>query len=275
MQRKALLFAGVRALGRIVRRIIHVLLILVGFLVMLFSAFSTVEPFLAILFFGGLGIAMMIKGFSLDNRLAHRVAGERKENATHRIAEITSAPWDTDRTLVVGSDILIPMVFALSCGIIGVGMIYKWLSGSSWEAIDSYLVFLFAAGSVPMSFWVYHSLGKPACVLDTKGIRTTFFGDIPWNHVSGIALEKIDFLGWKPDALVLNVFPQPRPKWSLRWTRGTMSTIGLSVSGDGKLVVPFKDKRETPETVEAVARHLWNQATGKTPIDPPRHPAGK
>lgn len=237
-------------------------LLLIAGLVTTVAGLATLrdDPFSSLIVM--LGGGMMGVAWYLDRlRVRHRDESVAKEIA-NRIAALTGRPWQPHERLEVPPN---RWLFGLMLGMTLVGgwMVQlgvssptiKWplvLGGALFLAIDALLLPSMFAG-----------IGKPALVLDRKGLTTPVDGAISWSAVEGIYLQVIENRGVRNYSLVFRVPEYAKAVRSIHWSQHWLALFGLGALRRGQVGVPLRPGKERPETIEAVARHLWKSATGR------------
>lgn len=209
-----------------------------------------------------LGLGMVVVTFYLD-RLRVRHRDERVAQAiSERTATLTRRPWQAHERLEVPPN---RWLFGL---MLGMALVGGWmvLLGFGTPNIKWPLVLggvLFLAIETLMLPSMLTGLGKPALMLDRKGLTTPVDGAIPWSAVEGIYLQVIEHRGVKNYALIFRVPTYVKTVSSIHWSQRWLALFGLGALRRAQVGVPLRPGKERPETIEAVARHLWKSATGR------------
>ncbi len=178
-----------------------------------------------------------------------------------RIAELTKAPWQIGQRLVVRSGV------GLFFGLTVIGLIcLAILNAELAKPTDiKYHFVAFATAFLPIVLIGIVRTGaelfNPALQLSVQGIVTPIHGRIPWSEITGIDLYKQNNKGFISYLLHLRVEQYRKVVKNIHWTEHVLGLIGLGAMRRGYITVRIKDKNEQPETVYAVARFLWKQAT--------------
>lgn len=210
-----------------------------------------------------LGVGLIFAAFVSDRRRERRAAEKRRHNITHRIAELTKAPWPSHQTMKILSNVrwmllVIALMGTASAGIVYIGITegaIQWppvLSGSFLLALT-----LFA---LPRNLL---GLGKPSCELDRNGFVTPIHGRIPWHEVNGIHLQQFTNRGVTVSTLFIRVENYRRVVADIHWTERILAIFGLGALRRGIVAIRLNDSKEVPETIYAVARFLWKQSTAR------------
>lgn len=247
--------------GGVMPRILNLLLFIVGIM-------STVVGLLGLqsnpvlLAAIPVGVGLMIIAYKGDASREQRVADIRRANIDKRIAELTKSSWASHQTLKVSGSIWLAIVMLL-VAIASILAVQVGVSGSSirWPLLLPGLFFLgIGAIALPRTL---ASLFRPALELNKYGFATPIHGSIWWRDVSGVYLQTITNRGTTSYALSFRVEHYRQIVKDIHWTERLLSLIGLGAIRRGMVGLPLRDGDEKPETIEAVARFLWSQATGQ------------
>lgn len=209
-----------------------------------------------------LGGASLCAAFFLDRLRVSQNDARVTTEIEERTKELTQRAWQPHERLEVPSSLLIPL-FLLGL-VLGSGwMLYVGLDPTdrSWPLALGGLFFLALAGLM----LPYHvsELGKPALILDYRGLTTAVDGTVPWSAVDGIYLQEIKNRGIRNWTLFFHIPHFARVVKKIHWSQRWLAFFGLGALRLRRVGVPLRSGREHPETIEAVARHLWVSATGK------------
>jgi hypothetical protein len=236
-------------------KIVNLLLLVGGMIMAGFGlAASRVSPVL-------FGLGLIVLAFFSDRRRERRVNEKRSSDIAGRIAELTRAPWHSRQTLQIHRSPWTAVglmlggfasAWAIHKGITSVPVVWKLvLGGSLFLALAAVALARSLAGP-----------GKPACELDRNGFVTPFHGPIPWREVSGIYLQQFTHRGTTTSILFFRVERFRHIAADIHWSERLFALFGLGALRRGVIGVQLKGSEEDPETVHAVARFLWKQATG-------------
>ena len=197
-----------------------------------------------------------------DGLRAHRREEVVVEEIAGRTAELTRCPWPSHERLEIP-----PNWWSFWCTLgltlLGGPMVMLGFDAPivSWPPLLAGAAFL-ALGALTLPT-VLASVGKPALVLDRKGLKTPVDGEIPWSAVEGVFLQVLEHRGEKTYSLFFHVPTYaevvPRVHWGQRW----LAMFRLGALCRGQISVSLRAGKERPETIEAVARFLWKSATGR------------
>lgn len=209
-----------------------------------------------------LGVGMVVLAFKLDkNRVKQRDVRVADE-INNRIATLTRRPWMQHEQFQVpqsGAQVAsLLLVFLLGGGGVWLGL---HATSTNWLLV---LGSMFLLGIVALSSpVVLAGIGKPALVLDRFGFQTPVDGLIAWRHVEGIYLQVVTYRGVKNYSLVFKVPEYAKAVSSIHWSQRLLAMFGLGGLRRGSVSVSIKGGKDQPETIEAVARHLWHSETGR------------
>jgi hypothetical protein len=209
-----------------------------------------------------LGVASVLLAFVSDSRRVKRrdarVAGE----VADRISALTRRPWMLHERLELPPNRAMALM-ALGAVILGGGAAYLGFSAAptKWALmLGGLLIFGIGVLVAPVAL---AGIGKPALVLDRSGFRTPVDGPLPWHYVDGIHLQVIEHRGVKNYSLMFRVPDYANAASSVHWSQRWLAPFGLGGLRRGVVAVVVRSGKERPETVEAVARHLWRTATDR------------
>jgi len=241
--------------------VINALLLLSGIVVtiagIVMAASNAVNWLLAVF---GIGLVLLAVYFDRQ-RVKQRDARVAEEIAT-RVSALTNRPWLEHEQFEVPQNLkqVFLVLFMLVVG-----------SWAAWSGIHStplkwplILCGIFFLGLVvlvlPASL---AGIGKPALVLSCKGFRTPVEGLVEWRFVEGIYLQIVEMRGVKSYSLLFGVPDYANAVASIHWSQKYMAHFGLGGLRKGRIGVELKGAKEQPEAIEALARHLWKQATAR------------
>lgn len=208
------------------------------------------------------GVGMLCVALYLDRlRVCHQDETVAKEIADRTVA-LTGRPWQLHERLETPPN---RWLFGFVLGMTLVGGLLLQL-GFSTPGIEWPLVLggaFFLAIGVLMLPTLLPGVGKPALVLDRKGLTTPVDGAISWSDVEGIYLQVVEHRGTKNYSLVFRVPAYAKVVSSIHWSQHWLALFGLGALRRGQVGVPLRPGKERPETIEAVARYLWKSATGR------------
>lgn len=208
------------------------------------------------------GIGLMYIAYSGDAARERNVADTRRTSIDKRIAELTKSPWASHQALKVSGSIWLAIVMLL-VAISSALAVQAGVSGPSirWPMLLLGLFFLgISVIALPRTL---ASLFWPALELNKYGFVTPIHGTISWRDVSGVYLQAITNRGTTSYALSFRVDHYRQIVKDIHWTERLLYLIGLGAARRGIVGLPLRDGDEKPETIEAVARFLWTQATGQ------------
>lgn len=236
-------------------KIVHLLLLAGGMIIAIFglAAFHVA----AIL----LGSAMIAVAFFSDRRRERQEKEKRNAENARRVAELIRAPRHSHKTLKLDGSYWVAVGLMLG-GFASALAIHKGITSDAvrWQWVLGGAFFLaLIAIALPRSL---ASLGKPLLELDRDGFAMPIHGRIPWREVSGVDLHQITHRGMTTSILFFRVMRYQHIVASIHWTERVMAAFGLGAVARGIVGAPLAIAKENPETVYAVARFLWKQATG-------------
>jgi hypothetical protein len=236
-------------------RIIN-LFLLAGGLIMTAFGLLTIRVTLILVGVGLIAVAVI-----RDQRRAQQVKEKQSADIARRIAELTQATWHSHQTLKVHRSAWMAIGLLLG-GLASAWAVHDGITGASvrWPLVFGGSLFLAAiAIALPRSL---ASPGKPACELDRNGFVTPVHGRMPWREVSGIHLHQVTHRGATTSFLFFRVARFRHIAADIHWSERVLALFGLGALRRGIVGVPLKGADENPETIYAVARFLWKQATG-------------
>lgn len=238
---------------------INLLLLLLGLLLAVSSLFlrGTPASFAVI----ALGVGLIVLALISDYRRKKRVTEEERIETDRRIADLTQAAWPSHQTLKIqGSAWMVLLVLLI--GLTGTWAVHAGITAAPFRwlfVLGGAFVMAVTAIAFPRAL---AGLGKPACEFDADGFVTPIHGRIRWNEVTGINLQQTTHRGVTTSILLVRTELHKRPLPDLHWTERVLALLGLGALRRGIVGVQLRDRREKPQTVYAVARFLWKQATG-------------
>lgn len=236
-------------------KIVNLLLLVGGMIVAVFGL-AGFHVAAILLGFGMIGVA-----YFSDQRRERWKKEKRSADIARRIAELTQAPWDSHKTLKLDGNHWLAVGLMLG-GFTSSLAIHKGITSDAvhWQWVLGGAFFLaLIAIALPRSL---ASLGKPVCELDRNGFAVPIHGRIPWREVSGIDLYQFTHRGMTTSILLFRVARYQHVVANIHWTERVLALFGLGAIARGIVGVRLTTSRENPETVYAVARFLWKQATG-------------
>jgi hypothetical protein len=211
----------------------------------------------------GCGLVLCILAIILDHRRARQAALWRKIHLKHRIANLTKIPWQPHQSLKIKGIGFHFIFYSVSIGFFGALLISSGISAEQWKWSNLLAGSICLAISLLMMAYELSVLGKPACELDRDGVSIPLFGRIPWHAITGIHLleqtHRRMTIAYKLSFRVSdtqNILPHAH------WMERFLYALHIGRIRQKALSTWLLDKNELPETVEAVARFLWKQATG-------------
>lgn len=208
-----------------------------------------------------LGFGMIVVALFSDRRRERLEREKRCADTARRIAELTQAPWHSHKTLKLDGShwMTVGLIFggfasvlAIHKGITADTVHWQWVLGGA---------FFFTLIAIALSRSLA-SLGKPLLVLDRNGFTMPIHGRIPWGEVSGIDLHQFTHRGMATSVLFFRVERYRHIVANMHWIEQALAAFGLGAVARGIVGVRLPASKENPETVYAVARFLWKQATG-------------
>jgi len=236
-------------------KIVNLLLLVGG---MIIAVFGLAAFHVAVIL---LGVGMIVVAYFSDQRRERREKEQRSADIARRIAELTQAPWHSHKTLKLHGSHWMAVGLMLG-GLASALATHKGITSASvqwqWVLGGSFFLAVIAIG-LPRSL---ASLGKPACELDRNGFVMPIHGRIPWREVTGIHLYQFTHRGMTTSTLLFRVARYQNIVADIHWTERALALFGLGAVARGIVGVRLVSSKESPETVNAVARFLWKQATG-------------
>lgn len=236
-------------------KIVNLLLLVGGMIMAVFGlAAFHVAPIL-------LGFGMIAAAFFSDRRRERLEKEKRSADIARRIAELTQAPWHSRKTLKLDGSRWMAVGLTLG-GFASALAIHKGITSDAvhWQWVLGGAFFLAViAIALPRSL---ASLGTPLLELDRDGFAMPIHGRIPWREVSGVDLNQFTHRGTTTSILLFRVARYRHIVASIHWTERVLALFGLGAVARGIVGVRLPSSKENPETVYAVARFLWKQATG-------------
>lgn len=241
-------------------RSVNLLLLVIGIIItvigLAIATGSSGSPVVLVVGACVLGLAL-----ASDYKRSKRTETQRSAESEKRIAELTKVPWQIGQRLVVRSGV--GLFFGLSViGLICLAILNAELA----KPTDiKYHFVAFATAFLPIVLIGIVRTGaelfNPALQLSVQGIVTPIHGRIPWSEITGIDLYKQNNKGFISYFLHFRVEQYRKVVKDIHWTEHVLGLIGLGAMRRGYITVRIKDKNEQPETIYAVARFLWKQAT--------------
>lgn len=225
------------------------------------AGFVGLRSSLANLLWVAIGIVLLFIAYRSDKNRSQQDKNDYRSDVLKRANELTGSPWPDGKTLEIGGNTKLIVMFLLGA-LMGAVMIFIGLASAS----SMWLIGLFGGFLLAFSLLIlvrgFVGLGKPACILDRKGLTMPIYGMIPWQSVSGIHLLRFEFRGSVNYTLQFRIEQIRRVVKHVHWTEHVLGILRLGALGKGIISLPMKDMKEKPETVYGVARFLWKQATG-------------
>lgn len=242
-------------------KILNLLLFIVGIISTVVGLFGLAD-YSMLLVAIPIGLGLMYLAYTGDTARERQVADARQTSVDQRIAELTRSPWASHQTIKVSGSIWLAIVMLL----VAITSIFAVEAGVAEEPIRwSFLLWgLFFLGisviGVPRTL---AGLFRPALELNKYGFVTPIHGAISWRDVSGVSLQAIDNRETTSYVLSFRVDRYRQVVKDIHWTERLLALIGLGAVRRGIVGLPLRDGDEKPETIGAVARFLWTQATGQ------------
>lgn len=236
-------------------KVVNLLLLVGGLILAVFGLAAFHVP--AIL----LGFGMIVVALFSDRRHERLKREKRSADIARHIAELTKAPWHSHRTLKLDGSHWMTVglilggfasALAIQKGVTPDAVHWQWVLGGAF-----FLTLIAIALSRSLA-----SLGKPLLELDRDGFVMPIHGRIPWREVSGIDLHQFKHRGMVTSILFFRVVRYQHIVAHIHWVERILATFGLGAVARGIVGVRLPTSKENPETVYAVARFLWKQATG-------------
>lgn len=208
-----------------------------------------------------LGFGMIVVALISDRRRERLEREKRCADIARRIAELTQAPWHSHKTLKLDGSHWMTVALILG-GLASVLAIHKGITSDAvhWQWVLGGAFFLtLIAIALSRSLAV---LGKPLLELDRNGFAMPIHGRIPWGEVTGIDLHQFTHRGMTTNVLFFRVERYQHIVAKIHWIEQALAAFGLGAVARGIVGVRLPASKENPETVYAVARFLWKQATG-------------
>lgn len=250
-------------------RIVSILLLVLGIIIIGAGLNIVYSDMTMAVIAVGLGLLIMIYANILDRKYLKNREKRHTQKVKHEIHKLMKiSSWPAGKVLKAGSEIDLGIfLFCLFVIVIGPILIYNeiMLNPVNWENIlvsgcILAMVVLYFFYSIPY-------LGKPVCELSRAGFSTPRWGFIPWHQVFGIGLSfYLDRFDLRRYTLYFHV-ENSQSILEKRWIHRMLVYLGL-VRAQAKyfniaIVLNSNSKYETPETIEAAAKLLWNKATGR------------
>lgn len=208
-----------------------------------------------------IGVGIIGVAWHLDRQRVRRRDETVAKEIADRTAVLTGRPWQSHDHLEIPSN---RWLLGLALGMtLGGGSLVQFCfnsSGVEWPLVLAG-VFLLAFGAFTLPSMLA-GIGKPALVLDRKGLTTPVDGAILWSAVEGIYLQVVDNHGTKNYSLLFRVPAYAKVVQSIHWSQRWLALFGLGPLRRGVVGISLQTGKERPETIEAVARYLWKSATG-------------
>ncbi len=211
-----------------------------------------------------IGAGLILLAWISDKRRQKRVDDRRRTALADRTAELTSAPWGSQQSLQVPGSSWAVVPALLIVVLTGGWAALEGLGGPrvAWDiALAGVVTFL--AGSFLLAR-AMAGFGRPVLELSTLGFVVPIHGRIFWRDVSGIHLWTMVHRGATSHILRFRVEQYSRIVKTAHWTERLLAPFHVGALGRGIIGVQLRTSGEKPETVYAVARFLWKQATGNS-----------
>ena len=217
----------------------------------------------------GLGLGIIICVKILDEKYLNSREKKYFQKVAEEIQNLKKiGSWPAEKVLKTSTK-QFPGVFLFSLFIVLIVsiLIYNEMTSTlvNWEVILVSVCVLAIAVLCFLNSIPY--LGKPVCELSRAGFSTPRWGFIPWHQVFGIGLSfYLDRFDLRRYTLYFHV-ENSQSILEKRWIHRMLVYLGL-VRAQAKyfniaIVLNSSSKYETPETIEAAAKLLWNKATGR------------
>lgn len=209
-----------------------------------------------------LGVGLLALALYSDRRRVKQNDARVASEIADRISTLTKKQWMRHERFEVPHS-LSPPLLVLSFLVLGGGSAWIGLDATpvKWPLLFGGLFFLGVGGFVAPT--VLAGIGKPALVLDRAGLTTPVDGLVSWQQVEGINLDVREHRGVKIYSLTFRVPNYAKAVASIHWSQRFLALFGLGGLRRGLIAVSVKAGKERPETIEAVARHLWKTETGR------------
>jgi len=211
-----------------------------------------------------LGVLVIGAAYTLDKRRANRAEAVRHISNQRRIQTLTAMPWTDGQCLSIStsaSSLIVALIALLSLAL-GLSMLYPLLSLSEapWWLSALGLV-ITGASSVLALRNIVRCFGKPTLRLTVKGVESPIYGAFAWAGVHGVRLQKFEFRGSKQTILLFKLNEDASRN---RYTSGFDRLLQRLLNRGRVAQMNLNGSSEEPEVVEAVARFLWQQSTGRS-----------
>ena len=217
----------------------------------------------------GLGLGIIICVKILDEKYLNSREKKYFQKVAEEIQNLKKiGSWPAEKVLKTSTKQFPGMfLFGLFIVLIVSILIYNEMTSTlvNWEVILVSVCVLTIAVLCFLNSIPY--LGKPACELSRAGFSTPRWGFIPWHQVFGIGLSfYLDRFDLRHYTLYFHI-ENSQSILKKRWMQRMLVYLGL-VRTQAKyfniaIVLNSNSKYETPETIEAAAKLLWNKATGR------------
>ena len=191
---------------------------------------------------------------------------QKVKEEIHKLMKISS--WPAGKVLRTDPEINLGIfLFSLFIIVIGSILIYNEMIS---DPVSLEIILASGCILVMAALYFFNSipyLGKPACELSRDGFFTPRWGFIPWCQVFGIALSSYsDRFDLRHYTLYFHV-ENSQSIIEKRWVQRMLVYLGLVHAHANyfniAIALNSNSKYETPETIGAVAKLLWNKATGR------------
>lgn len=208
-------------------------------------------------------ILLLILAFA-GNWVGTRRAKEHRALQVKKCAaELIDSPWGSHQSMSIKGGVWISIIALLAV----LGSAAAVYFGSNNEDIDWPMTLwgaIFLAVSAIPALRIVPNTFKPALQLSTAGLVSPIHGSISWHDVGGIHLSKRIHKGVTTFWLQLLVNNYQRAVRQMHWSERLLFMLRGGKSDAQVISIRLLDRRDKPEVVFEVARHLWKQVTGNS-----------
>lgn len=209
-----------------------------------------------------LGVGLLALALYSDRQRVKQRDARVADEIADRISTLTKRQWMRHERFEIPRN-LSPSLVVVSTLVLGGGSAWIGFDATpvKWPLMLGGLFFFGIAGLIAPT--ALAGIGKPALVLDRSGFTTPVDGLVSWQHVEGVHLDVREHRGAKFYSLIFRVPDYAKAVASIHWSQRLLALFGLGGLRRGLIAVAVKAGKERPETIDAVARHLWKTATGR------------